>query len=69
LKTEIPVLNGIEQGRRKINGKIKVNVKGNGQECPFHTGNRNVNVKNGAVRVRGSHPCAKNAQGWGTLRM
>jgi hypothetical protein len=35
-----------------------VNVKGNGQECPFHTGKSNVNsnVRNGAAGVRGSHP-------------
>jgi hypothetical protein len=35
--------------------KIKVNVKGNGQECPFHTGKSNSDVKNGAAGVRGSH--------------
>jgi hypothetical protein len=49
--------------RIKINGKI--NVKGNGQECPFHASN--VNVKDGASRFRGSHPFAKNPKGWDTL--
>jgi hypothetical protein len=32
-----------------MKGKIKINVKGNGQECPFHTGK----VK-GRVNVKGS---------------
>jgi hypothetical protein len=50
-------------------GEVKIKVKGNGQGCPFDTGKGNVNVKNGAVGVRGSHPCAKNAQGWGNLRV
>ena len=33
--------------------KVRTNVKGNGQECPFHTGN--VNVKGNAAGVRDSH--------------
>jgi hypothetical protein len=44
---------------------VKSKVKGNGWECPFHAGN--VNFKGGAAGVCGSHPCAKCAQGWGTL--
>jgi hypothetical protein len=37
-------------------GKVKINVKGNGQECPFHTGNNqgNINFKTGAGGVRGN---------------
>jgi len=37
--------------------EVKVNVKSNGQECPFHTGKSksNINVKNRAAGVRGSH--------------
>ena len=49
--------------------EVKINVKGSGQECPLHTCNAsgNINVKTGAAGVCGSHPCAENAQGWGTL--
>ena len=47
--------------RRKVNSKIKSNVKGNGQECPFHTGNINTNSKinSYAAGVRGSHSSQK----------
>jgi hypothetical protein len=37
--------------------KTKIKIKGNGQECPFHmsNGNININIKSGAEGVRGSH--------------
>ena len=43
---------------------VKNNVKGNGQECPFHTGKveGNINFKNDAEGVRGSHPSQKTVQ-------
>jgi hypothetical protein len=41
--------------RTEINGKSKINFKGNGQERPFHTSEGNVNVKNGAACLRVSH--------------
>jgi hypothetical protein len=28
----------MSQVKRKVRVRIKINVKGNGQECPFHTG-------------------------------
>jgi hypothetical protein len=34
----------------------KVNVKGNGQECLFHTYKSKINVKSDGEGVRGSHP-------------
>ncbi len=55
-----PALHGLfgESGVKvDVKGNIKVNVKGNGQECPFHTckSKSNINVKNRAAGVRGSH--------------
>jgi hypothetical protein len=48
--------------------EIKIKVKGNGQECPFHAGRVKINFKSGAVGVRGSHPCARARKDGGTLR-
>jgi hypothetical protein len=36
-------------------GKIKINVKGYGQECPSHIGKGNINVNSGTAGFRGSH--------------
>jgi hypothetical protein len=36
-----------------LNLKSKTNVKGNGQERPFHTGK--IDTRNDAARIRGSH--------------
>jgi hypothetical protein len=35
--------------------KIKVNFKGNGQECPFQTCKSKGSIKSGGAGVRGSH--------------
>jgi hypothetical protein len=50
-----------------IKVKIKVNVKGNGQECPFHTGKSksNVNVKT-ALRASVVPTSRKGREKWGT---
>jgi len=42
--------------------KNRSKVKGNGQECPFHTGKINTNVKSYAVGFRSSHPSASSGQ-------
>jgi hypothetical protein len=57
------LLHGGTGGWRRVESKVKINVKGSGQECPLHTSKSKI--KGGAVGARGSHPCAKDAQEWG----
>jgi len=45
---------GIESGGREVNGKIKSNVKGDGQECPFQT--CKVNSNHQGQQLRCGHP-------------
>jgi hypothetical protein len=38
----------------RVKGKIKIKVKGSGQECPLHTVNGKSNVTSGALLSSGA---------------